>query len=194
MFYWLGAHYDVPLLIQASVMLFVQVVLLHVALLNRPPIGAQQPFAGSVPEGSYPTPRPYSFWQWRSRKPYWQFLGYFAVTLAVLQILIGRNEYYIALQGYVALGVEAVLPIPQVLENHKNRSCKGFRLSVLANWLIGDAFKMAYFFMSEGGVPWAFKICGLVQSACDSYLGVQYWMYGNGELTLSTDDKDIRLS
>lgn len=178
-------------------MILVQVLLLHIALIYRPPFGAQhslnKPFAGATEGDSYVT-RPYNFWQWRSRKPYWQFLAYYTVTLAALQVLFGSSELYVATQGYVALSVEAILPIPQILENQRSRSSKGFRLSVLVNWLVGDAFKMTYFFLSEGGVPWAFKLCGLFQAACDCYLGVQYWMYGEGEPTLDVDLKNPRLA
>ncbi|EMC94140.1 hypothetical protein BAUCODRAFT_222133 [Baudoinia panamericana UAMH 10762] len=183
-FYWFGAHYDFNLLLQAGIMCLVQVVLLHVALLHRPPFGAQhslnQPFAGAR-EGQVHVNRPYNFWQWRSRRPYWQFLASFTAIVAALQYFIGQQPNYILIQGYVALSIEAVLPIPQILENHRSRSCRGFRLSVLINWLVGDVFKMTYFFLSEGGVPLAFKLCGFFQAACDIYLAVQYWMYGEGE-------------
>ncbi|CAK4034070.1 pq loop repeat [Lecanosticta acicola] len=196
-FYWLGSRYDFPLLIQASVMVMVQILLLHIALIYRPPFGAQhslnKPFAG-VTEGDSYVSRPHNFWQWRSRKPYWHFLAYYTITLAALQVLIGSNELYVVIQGYVALSVEAILPIPQILENRRIRSCKGFRLSVLVNWLIGDVFKMTYFFLSDGGVPWAFKLCGLFQAACDCYLGVQYWMYGEGEPVVDVDMKETRLA
>lgn len=178
-------------------MVFVQVLLLHVALLYRPPVGAQyslnQPFAGAK-EGDTSSTRPYRFWQWRSRRPYWQFLAYYTLKLAALQYVIGTHPLYVQIQGYVALSVEAILPIPQVLENQRNQACKGFRLSVLVNWIIGDIFKMTYFFLSEGGVPWAFKLCGLFQAACDAYLGVQYWMYGDGSQTSDIDRKESRLS
>ena len=177
-------------------MVGVQCLLLHVALLNRPPnpapAGLSKPFSTSG-EGDLFVQRPYNFWQWRSRRPYWQFLAYFTLTLAALQILIGRSQLYILLQGYLALSVEATLPIPQILENQRNQSCKGFRLTVLVNWLIGDAFKLTYFFLSEGGVPWAFKLCGIFQAACDCYLGVQYWMFGEGQNILEADMKDVRL-
>ena len=178
-------------------MCVVQVVLLHVALLHRPPFGAQhslnQPFADAR-DGSVLANRPYNFWQWRSRKPYWQFLAYYTALLTVLQYFIGTQESYVAIQGYVALGVEAVLPLPQIRENHRSRSCKGFRLSVLVNWLIGDVFKMTYFFLSEGGIPWAFKLCGLFQAACDCYLGVQYWMYGHGSGQADVELKSARVA
>lgn len=162
-------------------MILVQLLLLHVALLHRPSAHSlNKPFAGSSDADAAST-RPYSFWQWRPRRPYWAFLAYFTLTLAVLQAIIGSNASYIALQGYVALGVEAVLPLPQIMENARTRSCRGFRVSVLVNWVVGDVFKMTYFFLSEGGVPWAFKLCGAFQACCDFYLGAQYLMYGEGE-------------
>lgn len=177
-------------------MVIVQLVLLHVALVNRPPVGAQhslnQPFAGSR-ESEVQATRPFNFWQWRSRQPYWHFLGYFTVALAILQLVIGSTPAYTAIQGYIALGVEATLPLPQILTNHRSQSCKGFRLSVLVNWLVGDVFKMTYFFLAEGGVPWAFKLCGAFQACCDGYLGVQYWLYGEGAGNAVVAEKEERL-
>ena len=178
-------------------MLVVQLVLLHVALLNRPPVGAQysitKPFENLSEGDSYVT-RPFNFWQWRSRKPYWQFILYFTLTLAVLELLVGFNGFYIDVQGYFALGVEAILPVPQILENERRRSCKGFRLSVLGNWLVGDVFKLSYFFLSDNPVPFAFKFCGLVQTVCDLYLGVQYWRFGAGERSFEEEVKDARIA
>lgn len=87
---------------------------------------------------------------------------------------------YATTVGIVGLSVEATLPIPQILANHQSRSCKGFRLSVLASWLIGDAMKIFWFFTATSEIPWAFKICGIFQASCDALLGVQYYMYGDG--------------
>lgn len=197
LFYWLGAHYDTALFLQAGLTVVVQVVLLHVALKNRPGPSSShalhQPFAGSR-EGDTHVKRPFNFWQWRPARPYWSFLGYYTLALLVLQVFFGQAPSFTALQGYVALGVEATLPLPQILSNQRNRSCKGFRLSVLANWLIGDAMKMSFFFMADSSIPWSFKLCGLFQACCDSYLGVQYWMFGEGATDTDALGKEMRLS
>ncbi|TKA72748.1 hypothetical protein B0A49_04587 [Cryomyces minteri] len=183
-YYWFGARYDMSLLVQATIMIVVQLLLLHVALTYRPAKAAattlHTPFAGSR-EGGTHIVRPWNFWQWRSARPYWQFLTYYFIALGGLQVFLGSNPFYIALQGYTALGIEATLPLPQILSNRQNRSCKGFRFSVLVNWLIGDVMKMCFFFLADTEVPWSFKLCGLFQFACDMYLGVQYWQYGEGE-------------
>ena len=102
----------------------------------------------------------------------------------VAEIVIGQmpSVYpsYSNLVGYTGLAIEAALPFPQIMANARSQSCKGFRVSVLANWLAGDAMKMFWFFTSSSQIPWAFKLCGIFQACCDSFLGVQYLMYGNG--------------
>ncbi|KAL2179092.1 uncharacterized protein P884DRAFT_276172 [Thermothelomyces heterothallicus CBS 202.75] len=183
-FYYPGARYDNALLAQSCVMVAMQVVLLKIGLDYRPPPysrggDAAVPFA-RVNEMR----RPFDFWQWRSPKPYWQFLLGLLAALVVCELLLAPvpsvYQTYSSLIGVVGLSVEATLPIPQILANMRSRSCKGFRLSVLASWLIGDSMKMFWFFTSTTSIPIAFKVCGMFQAACDSFLGVQYMMYGDG--------------
>lgn len=108
------------------------------------------------------------------------FVGLVACEL-LLAPLPWVYQSYSQLIGVIGLSVEATLPIPQVLANMRSRSCKGFRLSVLASWLAGDAMKMFWFFTSKTSIPWAFKFCGMFQAVCDTLLGVQYMMYGDKE-------------
>jgi hypothetical protein len=180
-FYWLGAEFETSLLLQSMLMIIVQTVLLKVALDHRPPVDTHSPFKTD----SATTPRPYRFWQWRSQRPYWEFLAYFVGITTVLQLLFGSSQTFVDLVGYVALGIEALLPLPQVLANQRSRSCDGFRVSVLASWLIGDAMKMVYFHNAEH-VGVQFKLCAFVQMVLDAYLGVQFWWFGAGPV----EDKD----
>ncbi|KAH6636983.1 hypothetical protein F5144DRAFT_569332 [Chaetomium tenue] len=183
-FYYPGAKYDSALLVQSCVMVAMQVILLKIGLDHRPaPYSkggdAAVPFA-RVNESQ----RPFNFWQWRSPKPYWQCLLGLFVGLVVFELLLAPVPWvyqsYSSMIGVIGLSVEATLPIPQILANMRSRSCKGFRVSVLASWLIGDSMKMFWFFTSSTSIPPAFKICGMFQAACDSFLGVQYMMYGDG--------------
>ncbi len=108
----------------------------------------------------------------------------FFIALTVCELILApfRGIYpaYSSLIGYIGLAIEATLPLPQILANRRLRSCKGFRFSVLASWLVGDAMKMGWFFTSPTSIPWAFKLCGIFQAGCDSFLGIQYLMYGSG--------------
>ena len=213
-------------------MIGVQIVLLKVALDNRPSPGAKSgiehaPFS-NLDEGGFS--RPYEFWQWKNAKPcvslmavadpahdnstnsryvlrYWMFLAYFFGALFFIQVFlppISATETYTNLIGYVGLAVEATLPLPQIIANHRSRSCKGFRLSVIAAWILGDTMKMSYFLFSGQVVPWAFRVCAMFQCVCDFYLGFQYWMYTRTPSRVAgsprdsenwgTDEKDIRMT
>lgn len=174
-FYWLGAEFETILLLQSILMIFVQLTLLKVALDHRPADSAHHsPFAAV---GA--TKRPYRFWQWRSQRPYWEFLGCFTLATAVLQQLFGGSSVFVDAVGYLALGIEATLPMPQVIANHRSRSCQGFRVSVLVSWLLGDVMKMVYFYNAQH-VGMQFKACAVTQMIMDVYLGVQFWRFGNG--------------
>ncbi|KAJ5280290.1 hypothetical protein N7478_005662 [Penicillium angulare] len=187
-FYWWGEYYSNALLAQAVVMIGTQLVLLKVALDNRPKSGVEHtPFSGA---GAGGFPRPYAFWQWRNTQPYWMTMVYFVAVLFVLHITpLSNIPTYISILGAVGLAVEATLPIPQILANHRAGSCKGFRVSVLAAWLIGDTCKMGYFFASSEPIPWTFKLCGIFQCICDFYLGAQYFLYtrNNGKKPAGSD-------
>ena len=102
------------------------------------------------------------------------------LAIHLLLPFISQSPVYIALLGYVGLAVEAILPLPQIFKNQAARSCKGFRLSVIANWLAGDAMKMSYFFLSNEIIPWPFRMCGVFQACCDCYLGLQFYIFGSG--------------
>lgn len=106
------------------------------------------------------------------------------ITLTALELILSPIPYiytfYSAMIGYIGLSIEATLPLPQILSNARSQSCKGFRLSVLASWIAGDIMKMFWFFTATSDIPWAFKLCGIFQMCCDLFLGVQYWIYGEG--------------
>lgn len=106
---------------------------------------------------------------------------YFALALCVLQLIFAPIHsfygFYSEMLGVIGLSVEATLPLPQIVANTQTRACKGFRLSVLASWLIGDAMKMIWFFTSTSEIPWAFKVCGIFQACCDGILGLQYFFF-----------------
>ncbi|MCJ1465788.1 hypothetical protein MMC07_004407 [Pseudocyphellaria aurata] len=195
-FYWPGARYDITLLVQALLMVGVQLLLLKVALDNRPAWRGEGPFRG-VAEGDG---RPWGFWRWRSQRLYWEYLLLLTLFLLALHTIFNPTSTspYTFFIGYIGLAIEATLPLPQILANAQAGSCKGFRLSVLANWLVGDAMKMGFFFLSEEGkVPWAFKLCGIFQACCDAGLGAQYWVYGDGkgeEEKGRTPRADVRLA
>lgn len=100
---------------------------------------------------------------------------------------------YSSFIGYAGLAVEAILPVPQILANRRARSCRGFRASVLINWLLGDSMKLLWFFTATSAIPWSFKLCAMFQSCCDSFLGLQFSMYGTGEDVTTVKDHNVAM-
>jgi len=202
-FYYPGAKFDISLLIQSFIMIAIQLVLLKVALDHRPSPSskggeASIPFVGAR-EGEFGVSRPYNFWQWRSPKPYWQFLLYLFIGLVCFELLLSPipslYSLYSASLGIIGLSIEATLPLPQIIANFRAQSCKGFRLSVLASWIAGDIMKMFWFFTATSEIPWTFKLCGIFQMCCDLFLGGQYWVYGDkGEPVIKDHEMAMRMN
>ncbi len=118
-------------------------------------------------------------------RSYWQFLLYLFISLVALELVFSPVPSLYSLYsnaiGAIGLSVEAPLPLPQIYTNYSKRSCKGFRLSVVASWIAGDMMKMFWFFSATTEIPWTFKMCGIFQMCCDFFLGGQYWAYGEGQ-------------
>lgn len=117
---------------------------------------------------------------------YWQFIVYLFMGLLAGEVVVssmtpGYYPTYSELVGIIGLSVEAILPIPQIIANAQSKSCKGFRVSVLASWIGGDAMKIYWFFTATTEIPVAFKMCGIFQACCDCFLGIQYFFYGDGK-------------
>ncbi|ETW78938.1 hypothetical protein HETIRDRAFT_445771 [Heterobasidion irregulare TC 32-1] len=70
----------------------------------------------------------------------WGFLAGYIICLTILTLIFGRMELFVTLMGYVALGLESTLPIPQMI-------------------------RMVYFFLQ--GSPLQFKVCAIFQLSID---------------------------
>ena len=65
----------------------------------------------------------------------------------------------------------------------------GFRPSVIIAWLLGDMFKVSYFFFGNANVQWQFKACAIVQISFDLGIAIQFCLYGNRQAW----DKDVNV-
>ncbi|KAF5383528.1 hypothetical protein D9615_003696 [Tricholomella constricta] len=181
-FFWLGDPFEFALLIQSILMILAQLALLYICILYRPRIS---------PENLGGSTRPLSFWQWYSYTQYIEFLAGLILCQAILFLILGRSELFVSLLGFVALGLESTLPIPQLISNYRQRSLYGFRMSTLVGWAGGDSFKMVYFFIQNS--PLQFKVCAVFQLSVDCAIVIQRWLYGNAPpaTALLADDDEL---
>ncbi|KDQ19160.1 hypothetical protein BOTBODRAFT_485507 [Botryobasidium botryosum FD-172 SS1] len=129
-------------------MILAQLALLYICVRYRPLTGA---------EALGLSTRPLSFWQWRTYPQYLEFLAALIVVLSILLLIFGRMAWFVSALGFVALGLESTLPLPQLYSNWKHKSLYGFRASTLLGWVGGDAFKTVYFFVQNS--PLQFQVC-----------------------------------
>lgn len=180
-FFWLGNHFELALLIQSVLMILAQLALLYICIRYRSTIS---------PENFGTSTRPFSFWQWSTYTQYIEFLAGFILLEAILFLILGRSDVFVSLLGFVALGLESTLPIPQLISNFKQRSLYGFRMSTLIGWAGGDTFKAVYFFLQES--PLQFKVCAIFQLSIDFAIVAQRLYFGNAPPpTVLVDDDDL---
>lgn len=58
-------------------------------------------------------------------------IGGFSVIVALVSILFKDYSLYVELLGFLALGIEATLGVPQAWRNYKNKSTKGLRFVIM---------------------------------------------------------------
>jgi len=130
-----------------------------------------------------------SFWQWPTYVQYLEFLAGLILCETILVLIFVNSKVFISILGFVALGLESTLPIPQLISNYKQRSLYGFRLSALIGWVAGDSYKVVYFFVHDS--PIQFKVCAIFQLSVDMMIVIQRILYGNAPpnpTLLSTED------
>ncbi|RNF00017.1 hypothetical protein TraAM80_07844 [Trypanosoma rangeli] len=67
--------------------------------------------------------------------------------------------------GYLALGIEALLVLPQILRNDRRKSTQGLTIALVLTWFVGDIIKVFYFIFDHQ--PFPFILCGCFQLSLD---------------------------
>jgi hypothetical protein len=119
--FWIGNHYEIPLLLQSVAMITVQIVLLELCIHVR-----------STTSHAAQERRSYfrDFWNWENYSDYIEFIAQFILAntiLTLFMVFYVQSQWYIDFLGYIALLIEATLGIPQLIQNYQLQSTKGFR-------------------------------------------------------------------
>lgn len=76
-----------------------------------------------------------TFWDWDNYLDYINCLLVFTSIVGVLYIFLHQYDVFIEGLGFLSLGLESTLPLPQLLTNFKHRNTDGFSLLILASWV-----------------------------------------------------------
>ncbi|XP_027887851.1 PQ-loop repeat-containing protein 1 isoform X2 [Xiphophorus couchianus] len=169
-FFWIGKQFEVTLLLQSVVMILTMFAMLHLCCSvhssNR--VSTKQHRLTDL-DVRY-------FWKWSAFEDYLLFCLGFAALCAVLTLLLLDSAVFVEALGSLAVTFEAMLAVPQLLQNLQNRCTRGMSVKMVLLWTVGDAFKTAYFVMNDS--PAQFWVCGSVQILLDAAILLQVLLYG----------------
>lgn len=169
-FFWIGKQFEMPLLLQSVVMIFTMLAMLHlccsIQASNR--VSTKQHHITDM-DFRY-------FWSWSSYEDYLIFCFGFTLLCAFITFLFLDWVLFVEALGSLAVMFEAMLGLPQLLQNYNNRSTRGMSVKMVLLWTAGDIFKTTYFVINES--PAQFLVCGAVQILIDIAILLQVGYYG----------------
>ncbi|KAF3689097.1 PQ-loop repeat-containing protein 1 [Channa argus] len=168
-FFWIGKQFELTLLLQSVVMILTMFAMLHLCctVQNTNRVSTKQHRLLDL-DFRY-------FWKWSVFEDYLLFCFGFTVLCAVVTLLLLDSAVFVEMLGSLAMMFEAMLGLPQMLQNLHNRSTKGMSVKMVLLWTAGDVFKTTYFVMNES--PAQFWVCGSVQILTDVAILLQVLFY-----------------
>lgn len=171
--FWFGKRYELPLLVQSIIMniLMLAMIQLCVRVRNKHMLTRAHDRNFTDFDWRY-------FWQWTDFQSYIDFLLAMSISLSLLTFLCINSTVYIECLGFLAVFTEAMLGVPQLVQNFNTQSTAGMSILMVLMWTAGDAFKTVYFVVREA--PLQFWICGTLQVIIDiTILGQVYYYKDN---------------
>jgi len=159
-FFWFGKQFDTVLLAQSIVMIIAQLFMLELWIRLSP-----KDLILSTKRKRFQDFNLQYFWNWEDFPSYLMFLVSLVVSISFLTLLLIDFNWYVETLGFLALSIEALLGIPQMITNYRKGSTSGLSVEMVASWFIGDSFKSVYFLLN--GAPIQFILCGTVQLIVD---------------------------
>ncbi|KAF5904734.1 PQ-loop repeat-containing protein 1-like [Clarias magur] len=169
-FFWVGKQFELTLLVQSVVMILTMLAMLHlcctVQISNR--VSTKQHRITDL-DVRY-------FWKWSAFEDYLLFCFGFTMLCAFFTLLFLDWAVFVESLGSLAVLFEAMLGLPQLLQNYNNGSTRGMSIKMVLLWTAGDIFKTTYFVINES--PAQFWVCGMTQILIDIAILVQVGYYG----------------
>ncbi|XP_039989847.1 solute carrier family 66 member 2 [Xiphias gladius] len=167
--FWIGKQFELTLLLQSVVMIVAMFAMLHLCctVQNTNRVSTKQHRLSDL-DFHY-------FWKWSAFEDYLLFCFTLTVLCAVVTLLLLDSAVFVEMLGSMAVVFEAMLGLPQLLQNFHNCSTKGMSVKMVLLWTAGDVFKTIYFVMNES--PAQFWVCGSVQILIDVAILLQVLFY-----------------
>ncbi|XP_041852544.1 solute carrier family 66 member 2 isoform X1 [Melanotaenia boesemani] len=120
-FFWIGKQFELTLLLQSVVMILTMFAMLHLCCT------VQNTNRVSTKQHRLTDLNLQYFWKWSAVEDYLLFCFGFTVLCAVVTMLLLDSAVFVEMLGFLAVMFEAMLGVPQLLQNFHNHSTKGMR-------------------------------------------------------------------
>ncbi|XP_077451934.1 solute carrier family 66 member 2 [Stigmatopora argus] len=169
-FFWIGKQFEMTLLLQSVVMIVTMFAMLHLCcnIQNTNRVSTKQHRLSDLD--------PHYFWKWNAFEDYPLFCFGLSILCALLTMMLLDSALFVEMLGSLAVFFEAMLGLPQLLQNFQNHSTKGMSVKMVLLWMAGDLFKTTYFLINSS--PSQFWVCGSVQIVIDVAILLQVIFYG----------------
>ncbi|XP_054880946.1 solute carrier family 66 member 2 isoform X2 [Poeciliopsis prolifica] len=118
-FFWIGKQFEVTLLLQSLVMILTMFAMLHLCC------SVHSSNRVSTKEHRLTDLDVRYFWKWSAFEDYLLFCSGLAALCAALTLLLLDSAVFVEALGSLAVMFEAMLAVPQLLQNLQNRSTRG---------------------------------------------------------------------
>lgn len=169
-FFWIGKQFELTLLLQSLVMILTMFTMLHLCC------SVQSSNRVSTKQHRITDLDVRYFWSWSVFEDYLLFCFGFTLMCAFVTLLFLDWLLFVEALGSLAVLCEAMLGLPQLLQNYNNGSTRGMSVKMVLLWTAGDIFKTTYFVINES--PTQFWVCGATQILIDIAILLQVGFYG----------------
>src|SRR5689334_1718416 len=95
--------------------------------------------------------------------------------VGILQVSLRAFDTWFEIIARVAVALEAILPLPQLVLNYTRHSLSGFRFTLLFAWVTGDGVKTIFYYIDDQ--EYYYKIGGTCQAILNFGILAQYIYY-----------------
>ena len=201
-YFWFGKRYNIFLLYQALLVLFLQYVIIYNYLkykddsdnLIKPMINENN---NKFLHKFYYCVSDYfsikNFWKWNHLFSYIFYSCILTIIIGCICYIFGfKNEVFLEIIGYISTAIDVLLGFPQIYTNYKLKNCNSLSTVMIGAFLIGDTFRTYYYILTKS--PFQFILCGILQISINIIIMLQIIYYRriiSSDLDLLIVDKKV---
>ena len=172
--FWMLKHFHIALLLQSVSMIIAQLLLLDLCIHVRTGKVTLEDSTTRAKSSFWVSPINH-FWAWSDFRDYMQFIVMFSVGTSFVTRIFSFSTVYAEIIGSISVMVEAIILVPQSIQNYERQSTEGLSYAMMVMWTGGDFLKLTYLTASE--VPIQFVLCTIMQCSVDVVIMLQISLY-----------------